>query len=1315
MQVNVKIRDIPRPDLLARFQFHGSWPGANIMAVGHVKKGETSFEFDVTLPILENARELLTTDAIYVTTEVRIRETPTTHGHAAFNLGELMKNVGNADERYNYSLERKFSDYHTADEKRKLYGKVLLTILNPEEIQICPSPYMSHEEMKVHSQRWCEQKAAYWSQYAPAAPGLENIVLKHFISPNGYVFPPEMFTTLIMAPLSYNTLHSSLIYSLYVWQLGIDVFVSTVQKLGTKKMSTWTEFIAYNAIGFALELFSLRLIYRTDEDIDLETGAIESTERMEVFVATLFSDCEEKGRKILRVVHSFLEQVGRFDTISMDPLMLVMISFLRNYVTLMTTNSTNDSALDKNNKLNQNIEGAETNGHVTAILIPKLKFYRRHAKLHHVHNWSDIYASIDEDRPYYEVLCLEGTGFQSALLNIFNNYITTGSEACRENIAKVKSLLENSPLSKIMSSFIFNMDFALAPRRTPNGFIRYITSGYNYDAKDPLRQCEFRPFNSSLRYGVTLYELLNEDVFWVPCMPFDDNVIREMLYQLEHFGRGLPFKFTEPSQKLPTFHKRGSPDTNGCSTAMIQSFDNLSITDIVDMNTFLTQSAEFQHFDFKVIPMGEQSLLVVRITPINPKEKLKDISTWFARNVGSPAKLVFLRWAEATGNKPHFELVFTDLSQATEYSIILSLQNVNRQHIELLYRSLSEINNKEHVNVSFPNGFRMVSTFGSRTVFVPEAHIFDIQFRERKIQQATQTPIRSSFGQYPAFTPTFINDEFAKCIFYEDVVGNEVRQISLPYVMIVEPPKQQTPPTVAQLTYNAAKNQVTLPNNAVVTIPPKAMAPDVIHYPVENVDMSVKKEDAAGAAAIKLNDDGSITVNTFKVLEEIYTKRVYRFANMAALKKAFPPKFRATAYCIRITSRIVVASFFIGLDPFVLEIMLAAPTPNAPKVDQGVLELREGGALVLAGMPIPETASGFIVNDPLVTLCGMMINPNEPVEVWDTPALTLKARTGKTIFKTFRRPAMMVEAFGNAAIICRNVKYNAKLGVISMELEKSEKYYRSFVFDLKTAPRDSDLRLLKFSSDAIYFNGRLHPYPNELLYICGTDPITDEELNTFEHLIPALEVDTTPDDKLVIIGDCVNVAKNIFVAYNDTSLIVYNDLMEQLFLMEMDNEVILMFDFTDCDQQFVKIEGNRFSFNLNLHSSQHLSWPNFFRTLYDSTHINAERGEIVHHLNEFAAHSKVVSTRRIKEYDANNYFAMIGAALWVYERSPADFYELQQILNIDEWLHDGKTTWDDKMLFIFNLWGTNINNRNYAIEQNFMLANVRLAVRDLRI
>jgi hypothetical protein len=1312
MRVNIKIKELPRRELFTKFRFHGSWDPANIIQTVKVEESLEVFEYNILFELPE--RDLYTTDAIYVSSEVLINRTPTSHGMAAFNVLKMLQNTKNADERYNYSLERQFSDYYTADEKRKLYGKILATLMNPEYINVIPSPFMTHEQVKKHAMRWCQQKAMYWASFRPAVPLLETIVLKHFISPNGYVFPPEMFATIISKPISYATLHSSILYSLYVWQLSVDNFMTTIQKLGRAKMGTWMEFITYNVIGFALELFALRIIYHSDEDIDLETGAITATERMEVYLATLFSDCEEKGRTILRVVYSFIAQLKLVDTISMDPIMLGMIQFLRYYVCLMTTNSTNDAALDNNNKLNKTIQGPESNGHVTSVLIPKLKFYRRHAKLPHVHNWSAVYDSLETDRPFIEILQLEGTGYQATLLDVFNKYITTGSEQCRENIQKAKSMLENTPIGKIMSSFIFNMDFALAPNETPNGFIRYITSGYLYDDQDMLRQSEFRPFNKDLTFGVTIYQLLYEDVFWVPCLPFDDNVIREMKYQLEHFPRGHPFTFSNPPTNLPKWHYRGHPDTNGCSLSMIQAVSNMSPDEIVQMDDFLTKSPDFQHFDFKIIPMNEQSLLVLRVTPINPKQKLSDIHQWFSRNFGVVAKFTFVRWSQDAGAKHLFEIVISSTQMKKVYSILLSLQTFNVRYIDEIYSTLSKFRSNETVLVSFENCFTIK---GSQTIQIPQSHIFDIQIRERNIDARSSIPIRSMFGRNPQFSPSCIINPNQNMLTYEDGVGSQVRVIEIPYLSTVSAPSASQP-SISTLDYDVQTRTMKLPNQMIANLPITAPFPEMVQYPLETVDLKEPPAPVPTPAAppIQVNADGSITMDTFKVIEQIYTKKVYRFKTGTSLCKVFPPNFKTTSYCLKVKNNVLVVSFFIGINPFVLEITFNSTSMSTiPMTDPGILELRQDNMLYLNGTNISNDIYAYIVNDPQVTLCGMMIRADTPVFTWETPALNFKARDGKIKIKTFKRPRMILETFGTNAIHCRNVKFHPNLSALSMSLERDSKYYRSIMFDTRLTHFTGTECMLVFSNDVMYLNGKMHRYPNNFLYMCSTDPITQQEMSGYDHFNPRLIVSENADRTIEIIGDCVNIDKNIFMAYNQTSMIIYNDLMEELCLFEINSPRVLWYDFKDCDRQFVKIDRNRFTFDIRAEASEELTWASFFHMMYDLLVSNSERAEFIHNMNQFVENSTFKSKRNVKEFNSNYYFALIGSGLWIYERSSNDFYEIQQILNIDDWIHDQATSLDQKMLFIFNLFLTNFENQNFASDQNLMLANVRIPIRDLRL
>lgn len=1363
MEISFTIGELPRKELFTQFRLWASWPDEYL--IRRVKVTD-AFSASFDLP----SRPLYDLDGIYLESELLINNTPTTHARAFFPLADLLQN-----ER----VSRKFADYHTPKEQVYEYGSLTASLVSEPTFELQTAPYFSKEEMIVNSLNWCKKRSDFWKQFSPINSEIETVVMNHFMASNGIPLPPDFYMLILGKPHSLATLRSCILYSCHVWQITESNFIKTLATLGKRPMYTWREFIAYNAIGFALELIAIGIIYHADEDIDLRTGKIEPTERMEMFIPTNRSDCEEKGMTINKVFASFMRQAK----LSSDALILAFIRVLRYYVAMMTTNSTNDAALDKNNQLQTVIKGTSYDGHVTGLFIPSNLFYRRHPLLPHVDNYEARMERLPKNRPYLEVLFMEGTGYQSALMNTFSKYMGADGKRCLENIARVSRLLQESPLSKVLSTFIFNVRPFLAENETPNGFIRFVTSAYvcdlNEDGSQNIAQMEFRPFvevsPGALRYGATMKHIMERTAFWVPSPSFDSNVVSNVLYWSQHFARGVPFEFSELPVSLPLTHAKGSMDENGCTISMLRGLHDLNEQDIREMDMYLTASEEFSHYDIRCVPMDVRSLMVLRVTPIVPQQKMTNLQRWFDRDFGKTPCLL-MKWTQGVPRLSIFTLTIRCRTTGAEYDIRLSLEENVRNKMENFFRSLLM---PSSLSLSFDNGLSM--TVDDRSLTIPLSDILDVTLIARKVQEQTTRRMQSFFFGTKD-TPTVNIDPVEKSISYSECSNTEERLITIPYVSYdyVETVPQRW-------TYMPSENTVVVPTGMRVIMPENGDEPTIITTPLEVMEMDVDDVDGGGDleevkkkyAEVNNNpvieepeeseeeeehpipdkdyykqmeketekvlggkdeikkmieetknltistnrepfrphicgtvqSDGSIQIDSDVLVENIHTKTTYRFRNTISLMRCFPAEFSVSVFCAEIlpSRNIILFTFLYENNPVIVEfhyttMALATVTQAESRFE------RNAAGLYVCGVLIPSNALSFIflIVDPLATLCGIMIDLSKTFGIFEDGVLSLLENADDiTTHTNLKRPRQIIETVGRNPVECKECIYDAKSGTIRALMPVVDNVYHAAIWNcptLKTPPKTLNMQV---TDDGIYVDNVLCGFPDNFMKINSTQPITDHQFADFLQFTPELS-----SSGCKLSANFLQIGMHLFMSYNKSHMCLFDDAAMVLYLMDIANgKTILRYDFSSSFDQFVTIRGSAFGFDLDAAQISELTWRQFFTVIY-FTHltIDYERADFLHYMNRFAEQVGVLC----KTPPKHNFIIQVGSAAWGYSRSPEHFTEVNQISDMDQWLHTVGRTWEEKMLLIINIWINNANNVNFIGNQSSLHAKYNIEIRNLR-
>ncbi len=1342
MEISFSIADLPHKELFTQFRVWASWPNENIVRLVKVVD-----QFSVSFDIPET-RSLYDLDGVYLASELLINNTPTTHACAFFPLAELL----DAE-----TVERKFIDYHTPKEQIYEYGSLTASLLSEDDFVLQTAPYYSKEEMIRNAMNWCKQRTLYWKQFAPVNVEVETVVMNHFMSVNGIPLPPDMYMVLIGKSHSLATLRSCIAYSCHVWQISEESFMKTLKMLGKRPMYTWREFVAYNAVGFALELIAIGIIYHADEDIDLRTGKIEPTERMEMFVPTKRSDCEEKGRTINKVFASFI----RHAKTSTDALLRSFTDVLKYYVAMMTTNSTNDAALDKNNQLQTTIQGTSYDGHVTGLFIPSRIFYRRHGQLPHIDHYEERMERLPNERPYLEVLFMEGTGYQSALMNTFSKYMGNDGKRCLENIARVSRLLQESPLSTMLSSFIFNVKPFLADNETPNGFIRYVTSAYicdlNEDGSQNIAQIEFRPFvevaPNQMRYGATMKQIMEGSAFWAPSPSFDKTVISNVLYWSEHFPRSDPFEFSDAPVAMPPTHAKGVMDTNGCTISMIRGLNDLNPTNIVEMDKYLALSDEFSHYDMCCIPMDDRSLMVVRVTPIVPRQKMSVLSRWFGSNFGKTPCLL-MKWTQDVPHLSTFSLTLHCRSTGDEYDVRLSMAENARVKMETFLRSLLL---PTVFTISFDNGLSMVAD--TRPLSFPLSSILDVKLVARKTQEQSTRRMQSFFFAGKT-TPNLNIDPVERSISYEECSNTESRAISLPYL------SYEYVETVPQRwVYMPTENMVVLPNGMRVVLPDDVPPPTIITTPMETIELDDEEpDDEADLAEVKqryaelspppaeppaepvieppelptcpvpiqapptplaeveremfrprvcgtVQSDGSVQVDPDVVVETVHTKTTYKFRNMISLMRCFPAEFSVNVFCANIVpvKNLIIFTFLYESNPVIVEFHYASLGLANVVQDESRFE-RNAAGMYVCGVLIPSNAlmHVFVIVDPLATLCGVMIDLSKMFSIFDDGTIALLENADDVVVhKNFKRPRQIISILGRNPIECRECLFEEKSRTIRVVLPSVEKIHYAAIWNcplIKNVPKTMNMQV---TDDGLYVNGELCGFPDNFMTIQSTQPISEHQFGEFAHFTPEL---SRCGSKLS--ANFVQIGLHLFMAYNKAHMCLFNDTAMVMFLMDIsDGENIVKFDFSSSFDQFVTIRGTLFDFNLDAAEMFTMTWAQFFSAIYH-THltIDYERADFLHYMNRFAEQVGSLSKSPAK----HDFTIQVGSAMWGYARSSDHFTEINQITDMDRWLHTAGRTWEEKMLLVINIWITNVNNVHFIANQPSLHAKYNIEIRNLR-
>lgn len=1315
MQLSFTVQDLPRKELFTMFRAWASWPGENI--VQPVKVAE-QFTVSLSLP----NRELYDLDGIYLASELLINDTPTTHACAFFPLAGLLEGP----------VESTFTDYHTPNETPYSYGKLTAVMETDEQITLQTAPFLNKEEMVANATNWCKQRTDFWKRFTPINKEVETVVMNHFMTFNGIPLPPGFYVMMINNPFTLATLRSCITYSLYVWQMDEMAFINAMKRLGKTPLTTWNEFVTYNAFGFALELIAIGIIYHADEDIDLRTGKIEPTERMEMFVPTRRSDCEEKGLTINRVYTSFVRQARA----TSDPLLRMFVRVLRYYMSMLTTNSTNDAALDKNNQLQTTIQGTSYDGHVTGLFIPATLFFRRHPLLPHAVNYEDRISKLRHKRPHLEVLFMEGTGYQSALMNTFSNYMGADGKRCMDNITRVTRLLQASPLSKVLSTFIFNVRPCLDDNETPNGFIRFVTSAYVCDLDESgvqrLSQMEYRPFvevaPNQLHYGATMKMIMDGKAIWVPSPAFDESVVRNVIYWSEHFPRGVPFMFSDIPPVFPETHTKGMIDSNGCSVTMIQGMQSVPLEDLAEMDAYLAASDEFSHYDMQCIPMDIRSLVVVRVTPIVPTQKMANLQRWFVREFGT-APCLLMKWAQGVPHQSTFTLTLHCRATGEEYDVRLALTDGARPKMENCLHSLLT---PSMITISFADGISMVAD--NRSIAIPAAAVLDVTLIERK-KAEQRTHRMESFLFNTNSTPSAVIDPIEKSVTYEEANDIEERAITIPYVAY-----EYVETVPDRWTYLPSENRIVVPSGLCVTLPDDAPPPTVTATPLQPLDLpsppsaeptaepeeekkpeEKKKPPRVQAPAEAMprmefrprvcgvvQPDGSVEMDADLLVENIHTKHVYKFRNTLSLMWCFPDEFSVNVFCAEILPKQGRISFtFVYEDTPVIVEFHYTSLLLAPVVQPESMFERNAAGLYVLGVYIPaeNLSCIYAIVDPLATLCGVMIDLTKNFSLFEPETLSFVDHADDiTVYKNYKRPSQIITTLGRDPIECKDCAYDIKSGMVRVLLPSQDDVKHGVIWNCLALKSVEKTLRLQVTDDGLFVNGVLCGFPDNLMTITSTQPITEHQFAEFTHFTPELSRSGSK-----VSANFVQIGMHLFMSFNKTHMCLFDDTAIVLYLMDIGCENIARYDFSSSFSRFVSISGTMFTFDLDEAHEGVLKWRAFFALIYH-THltIDNERADFLHYMNRFAEQVGAVCKHK---YD---FAVQVGSAVWAYTRSDSNFSQISQIADLDRWIHAVGRTWEDKMLLVIGIWITNLNNANYIGTQSALHAKYNIEIRNLR-
>lgn len=633
LKFTLNISDVDRSlfDLKELFVW-GSWNcnRSNIarkIPVEFTSSSSTStIEFTIPFP----NRKFHSIDAVYINSVILLEHVPIPHGVARFDMKNFKeKNM----------FEKGFVDFLAPKNEFYEYGKVQLNLRTKKEKLIFDNDasIISYDEMKKFCLALIQQRRKYWKQFQDVSSEVDRVIWDTYMSKMGILMIPDIYPTIKQLPMTVETLRTLANYAMRVYGISEETFISCCNSIGIRETLTCEELLTYNAISLMICFHGLGMKYHRDVDINPRTGSLVGNESLQEGDSTGYDDCDGSNRTPSEIINSIMES----SDITTDNVLLSLKHLLKHYCPLMISASAEKEFLDaKHAAYPTKKEKNDFNGHITAILVPAKNIFKQHPS--NLPQHKDLKSILDviskfERRPYLQTFFVECTGPEEP---IFATKITLlGQQRGTQCLAEIKSLAKvmvDNPLFEKLTVPVLQFNYNLDDSELPNNFLRMISVGIWSRFVEPIndiKNVEMRPFVKRKEkdeivylHGCTMKDLIQNEVYWVPSPPLDEEALKNFADWIPHIPRVSPFTLTPCPKKIPSLKRKGAFST--CDSYLIpimikcEDFNNAELAEI---DSYMFQKQNVEAYQWNLVEMGDESLLFLTFKMENKEKELDNI------------------------------------------------------------------------------------------------------------------------------------------------------------------------------------------------------------------------------------------------------------------------------------------------------------------------------------------------------------------------------------------------------------------------------------------------------------------------------------------------------------------------------------------------------------------------------------------------------------------------------------------------------------------------------------------------------------------